>query len=189
MHLCFRNHRTGAFSLAEVLVAITVAVIFGAAAFATNARLMGMLKSQREMTAATMMLQERMEAFRSLAYSGVGSNVASATSSPPTTAADIVKNTTISEGQLGGISGSLKETITVSGYMDKSGNCPSSPSQNQWVRSAASPTGDSSGATIADLTTSYDLLKVDVQLNWIGADGRTRNREYAAVIGLGIIGQ
>ena len=50
---------TGGFTLAETLVAIAVAAVFGAAAFATNARLLVMLKNQRENTAATMMLQER----------------------------------------------------------------------------------------------------------------------------------
>src|ERR1700719_1393309 len=105
----------GAFTLAEVLIAIVVAVIFGVSAFATNARLMIALKTQRETTAASMMLQERMEALRSLSYTGLSSTSsspsASPSPSPPTYAADVVANTTISEAQLGGgISGSLIET-------------------------------------------------------------------------------
>jgi type II secretory pathway pseudopilin PulG len=182
--------RTGGFSLIEVLIALGITVLFTAAAFATNAQLLKMLKANRETTASTMMLQERIEAFRSLAYSGVGSNIPSASPSPPTTAADVVKNVTVSEAQLGGISGSLSETITVSGYMDKTGHCPpTAAGQNQWVRNAGFPTGHAVTPVAGDLTTNYDLIRVDIQLSWISADGRIRNRTLAAVFGQGIIGE
>ena len=170
-------------------MAIAVVAIFGTAAFATNARLMLMLKSQRETTAATMMLQERMEAFRSLSYSGVGSNTASVSPNPPATAADIVANTTTSETQLGGISGSLSETITVSGYMDTSGNCPpTTAAQNRWIRNSSSPTGSLQSPSSSVLATNYDLLKVDIQLSWASTNGRTRQQEISSVFGKGNLG-
>src|SRR6266404_3184911 len=100
-----RDTLTG-FTLAEVLIAIAVCVIFGVAAFATNARRLIALKTQREMTAASMMLQERMEALRSLSYTGLASTSASPSASPspspPTYTADVVADTTVPEAQLGG---------------------------------------------------------------------------------------
>ena len=182
--------KADAFTLTEVLIALVVVVFFGVAVFATNARLMVALKGQRETTAASMMLQERMEAFRSISYTGLGSTSASPTASPspspPTYAADIVANTTVSETQLGGgINGSLTETITISGYMDTAGNCPPTTSgSNQWVRNAANPSG-SLITSIANMSTSYDLIQVDVQLSWTGANGRTRKREMTALFGKG----
>ena len=194
MHLSARNVKSGGFSLIEVVIAILVAVIFAAAAFATNQRLLIMLKNQRETTAATMMLQEHMEAFRSLTYAQVGSNTLSAQPSPsPASAADIVYNGTASEGQLGGISGSLQETITVSGYMDSSGHTPATnptpvPAQNQWVRNSSNPTGALQGTGSTVLATNYDLIQVDIQLTWNGADGRPRKREMTSLFGRGNIG-
>ena len=177
--------------MAEVLIAIVVAVIFGIAAFATNARLMIALKTQRETTAASMMLQERMEALRSLSYTGLSSTSSSASASPspspPTYTADVVANTTVSEAQLGGgVSGSLTETVTVSGYMDTAGNCPpTTAAQMQWIRNSSSPTGSLQSGYSSTLGTSYDLLQVDVQLSWTSANGRTRKREMTAIFGKG----
>ena len=180
----------GAFTLIEVLIAIVVVVIFGVAAFATNARLMITLKSQRETTAASMMLQERMEALRSLSYTGLSSTSsspsASPSPSPPTYTADVVANPTVSEAQLGGgINGSLTETITVIGYMDTLGNSPpTTAGSTQWVRDSGHPTGNLVSST-ANMSTNYDLLQVDVQLSWTSANGRTRKREMTAIFGKG----
>ena len=187
VQLCPKHYwnRRG-FTLAEVLVAIAVAVLFGLAAFATNERLLLALKTQKETTAATMMLQERMEAFRSLTYSNAASSQASASPSPPQTAADIVADATTSEAPLG----NLSETITVSGYLTTSGGSgyPSDGStSNQWVRNSTYPTGNLVTSN-ANLATSYDLLQVDIKVSWTSAGGRTRNRELAAIVGKGNIG-
>ena len=176
------------FTLAEVLMALAITALFGAAVFATNSRLLLMLKGQREETAASMMLQEHVEAFRSLTYSQIATNTVSATPSPsPASAADIVYNGTQSESQLGGINGSLSETVTVSGYMDASGTTPASPNKNVWVRNSAHPTGSltTSNSTLA---TDYDLIQVDIQLSWNSADGRLRKREITELFGRGNIG-
>ena len=182
MRLCsYKARRLQAFTLAEVLIAIAVCVIFGIAAFATNERLAVAIKTQKETTAATMMLQERMEAFRSLTYSGVASNTSSSTTNPPTTAADVVANATISEAPLG----SMTETITVSGYqIGPSGT--STTHSNVWQRNAASPSGtmtDTVGSF--DFAGNYDLLKVDIRVTWTSAGGRVRNRELSAIFGKG----
>jgi prepilin-type N-terminal cleavage/methylation domain-containing protein len=170
--------RQNAFTLAEVLVAIAVVAMFGLAAFATNQRLLEALKAQKETTAASMMLQERMETFRSFSYS----NVASSTY----VQANVVQNATTSEAPLGGLS----EQITVSGYLTPSGGAgyPSDGSTpNQWTRNSTYPTGHqvSSNGTLA---TAYNLLKVDILITWTTINGRTRTRELAEIFGIGNMG-
>src|SRR6516165_3448525 len=120
----------GAFTLAEVLVAIGVATLFGLAAFATNERLLIALKAQKESTAASMMLQERMEGFRALAYSDASSSqpgsspCASPCASPVLTAANIVQTPTVSEAVLCTVT-TLTEKVTVSGYLLAPSGTPS----------------------------------------------------------------
>src|SRR6266705_1849369 len=90
----------GAFTLAEVLIASAVCILFGLAAFSTNARLLAALKTQKETTAASMMLQERMETFRSFSYSNVAD--------PTYVNTNLVQKPTTSEAPLG----NLTEQIT-----------------------------------------------------------------------------
>lgn len=170
-----------AFTLAEVLVAIGIVALFGVASFATNERLLVALKSQKETTAATMMLQERMEAIRSLMYSGVASNVTSGSTNPPSTTADVVANPTVSEAGLG----NLTETVTVTGYQVAPGGGTTTHS-NIWQRNATYPTGNMTDTVGAfDLAGNYDLLKVDIQISWTGSGGRARNREITTICGKG----
>jgi hypothetical protein len=182
----------GAFTLAEVLVAIGVATLFGLAAFATNERLLIALKAQKESTAASMMLQERMEGFRALAYSDASSSqpgsspCASPCASPVLTAANIVQIPTVSEAGLGTVN-NLAEKVTVSGYLLAPSGTPSTHT-NQWMRNSSNPTGNQLD-TNTSLATNYDLIKVDIELKWTGTDGRSRTRDLSAVFGKGNIGQ
>jgi Tfp pilus assembly protein PilV len=186
------------FSLAEVAVAMVVCVVFGAAAFTTNQRLLLALKNQKETTAATTMLQERMEEFRATSYSNVADKTyvhdniltynPGASPSPTPTPPPGGIYTTFSEASLG----NLKETVTVSGYLTTSGGAgyPSDGSHvNQWIRDM---TGNGQ-PTLQDhhdtLASSYDLLKVDIVLTWLSTDGRSRTREVAGIFGKGNIGQ
>lgn len=176
-----------AFTLAEVLIAAGVCVLFGAAAFATNERLLIALKSQKETTAASMFLQERMESFRALAYSSIASNQSGGSQSPTT--ADIVQTPTTSEAALG----TLKETVTVSGYLVAASPSPSpssNPSQdyNQWIRDTTGNGQAQLQNQDNNLATQYNLLKVDILLNWTGVDGRSRSRDLSAIFGKGSIG-
>src|ERR1051326_2690822 len=59
------------FTLVEVLVSVSVCVLFGMAAFQTNQRLLVALKSQKETTAAIMALHERKETLRAMAFSEI----------------------------------------------------------------------------------------------------------------------
>lgn len=171
-----------AFTFSELCIAIAVVTIFGLAAYATNQRLLIALRSQRETTAASMMLQERMEAFRALSYSNVAD--------PTYIQTNIVQKATTSEVELGGVTGTLTETITVSGYLTTTGgtgypNDGSTP--NQWVRNSTYQTGHQNSSN-SSLATSYDLIQVDIKLSWTSANNRTRQRELSAVLGKGNIG-
>ena len=166
------------FTLSEVLVSVTVCVIFGLAAFTTNERLLLALKTQKETTAASMMLQERMEAFRSFSYSNVAD--------PTYVSTNVVQKATTSEAPLQ----NLSEQITVSGYITNSGGAgyPSDGSTpNEWIRDSAHPTGNQITSN-ANLATNYNLLQVDVLITWTSANGRTRTRDLAAVFGKGNVG-
>jgi type II secretory pathway pseudopilin PulG len=167
-----------AFSLAEVLVAVAVSLIFGMAAFATNERLLVALKAQKETTAASMMLQERMETFRSLSYSNVAD--------PNYVGANVVQDHTTSEIALG----NLSEQITVSGYVTTSGGVgyPSDGSTpNRWLRNSTYPTGNQTSSN-SSLATNYNLLQVDVLITWVSANGRTRTRDLSSIFGKGNVG-
>jgi hypothetical protein len=184
-----RTRKTEGFTLAEALIALAVCVLFGVAVFATNQRLLLALKAQRETTAASMMLQERMEAFRGIYFANLAATTASGTTSPITmTAGDIVGTVTTSETQLGS---SLTETVKVSGYWTSTGGqgYPSDGSiANTWTRSGGSTTATLSVPSNSTLASNYDLIQVDVTLTWTSANGRQRTRELSSVFGKGNIG-
>ncbi len=209
MHLSQKAIRPQAFTLAEVCIAVAVAALFAAAAFATNQRMLSSLKDQRQTTAASMALQERMEGFRASSYSMIASaqptynnyvqnNILTFNPSPspaPTPAFPGAhgksqgKNATFSEGPLD----SLKETITISGYQQAvSPSLPLGSGRMQWIRDTSN-SGDGNphqqGNPDNNLATEYDILKVDILLQWTGPGGRTRTRELSALFGKGNIGQ
>ena len=150
-------------------------VLFGVAAFATNERLLLLLKTQRESTAATMMLQERMETLRALSFSNVTSSTY--------IGSNVINSATTSEAPLG----TLSETITVGAYpTDGTGN-------NTWVRNSTYPTGNQTATNTAlgssHGTSTETVVKADVLITWTGANGRSRTRDLAAVFGIGNLGQ
>jgi len=191
--------RQAGFTLAEVAISIAVTAFFAAAVFATNSRLLSSLKNQKETTAVSMMLQERMEQFRSTSYSNVAdknyvlNNILTfnpaASPAPSPTPPSGGKYTTYSEPPLG----SLKETVTVSGYVVAVSPSPApspSPAQdyNQWTRDMSGDGKPHEQNHDDNLATQYDLIKVDIQVSWTSSNGRTRNRELSAVFGKGNIG-
>ena len=175
-----QSRTCNAFALAELCVAVAVCAVFAAAAFATNQRLLMSLKAQKETTAATMMLQERMESFRATAYSSVANYNYVLT--------NVVQKPTTSEAALGGLN-AFSETITVSGSQAAPSYSPSpSTDFNQWVRNSQYPNGNGINEN-DNLATNYNLLQVDILISWTSTDGRSRTRDLTAVFGKGNIGQ
>src|ERR1700724_1436900 len=163
-----KNKHLAGFSFPELCVAIAVTVIFGGAVFSTHSRLLVALKTQKENTAATMVLQQRMESLRACSFTQVATK-------------DYLKNifsaTTGSEGPLA----SLNEQVAVGVY--------GTPSVTPIVllrnpQHSSSPQELSSNDTL----TNYNLLQVDLLLQWTSANGRTRTRQLSAVFGKGNIG-
>jgi prepilin-type N-terminal cleavage/methylation domain-containing protein len=158
------RRRTGhdAFTLVEVLVALVVCVLFGAAAFATNERLLIALKNQKESTAATTVLQERKESLRGISFA----SIASATS----LRSNIFTTPTTSEGPLG----SLSETVAVDAYPTPTG------SPIQLLRNSQNPTCQIVSNGSASLS-NQNLLRVDVVLTWTSVSGRSRTRQWSEI--------
>lgn len=197
----------GGFTLAEVLVAVVVSVIFAVAAYATNERLMLSLRAQRETTAASMMLQERMEKFRARAYSEitdkdfVKNNILTFNPSPspsptpafpPAHGNSLAKYSTWSEAPLN----NMLETVTVSGYQQAVSPNPTpsatpSDNYNQWTRDTSSSGDGTPHEQNHDdnLSNQFDLVKVDISITWTSANGRNRTRDLSAIFGKGNIGQ
>ncbi len=189
------------FTLVEVLLAIVVCVIFGTAAFATNSQLLAALKTQKETTAATMLLQRRMEDLRASAWRDVATasflKTAIVANPPPTNpnltaeqVAGYVAATQNSEAPLG----NLTERITVSVYPPDNA-APSAVVQ----RDSANPGGkilswiSNNPAETSDTVYSYltnkpaSLLRVDILLSWKGTGARVdrRSRQISSIFGIG----
>jgi len=162
------------FTLAEVLVSVSVCVLFGLAAFQTNQRLLVALKSQKETTAAIMALQERKETLRAMSFTEIatGDNLKS-----------ILLHPTGSENPLG----SLAETITVSVDPNDAGYTSPSPTPTV-CRRDLQHSGPQKITENTNLAT-YNLLRVDILLTWTSANGRARSRQSSELFGHGNIGQ
>ena len=207
MFPCLARKDNGGFTLAEVLIAVVVCVIFAVAAYATNERLMLSLRAQRETTAASMMLQERMEKFRARAYSEVTNkdfvknNILTFNPSaspsptpafPPAHGKSQGKYSTWSEAPLN----NMVETVTVSGYVAATPAPNPTPSPNpsdnynQWTRDTSSSGDGNPHEQNHDdnLSDQFDLVRVDISISWTSANGRSRTRDLSAIVGKGNIG-
>jgi hypothetical protein len=164
--------RREAFTLVDVSMALFVTVLFGAAAFATNSRLLLSLKNQKESTAATMALQERKESLRGTAFQSI------ATAS---TLQAIFSQRTQSEGPLG----SLSETVTVDTY--PTAGLAGSPTV--LLRNSTYPNCQIVPPSNSNLSyPSQSVLRVDVVLTWPSVDGqviingqRYRTRQFSEI--------
>jgi hypothetical protein len=160
------NRRRGAqhaFTLVDVCMALAICALFGAAAFATNARLLLSLKSQKESSAATTALQERKESLRRTAFN----SIADANYIHD----NIFTNPTGSEGPLG----SLSETVTVDGYPTPTG------SPTKLLRNSQYPSCQIVSNNTNLSSPSQNLLRVDILFTWTSANGRSRNRQFSEI--------
>ena len=194
-------------TMAEVCVAVMVSAIFGAAAFATNQRLLLAIKAQRETAAASMALQWRMEKFRATSFSCIAGAATCADPDPCAYAspADYVKNYILlypganSTTHCGALRkatdatgnviadpfaalGSLTEQITIGVYPDDG----STKTVMYW--DAAHPGGAYISQNTNFPTTNSTMLRVDVVETWSSADNRQRSRQLSTIVTLGNIG-
>ena len=172
-----KKFETRGFTLAEVVVALGICVIFAIAAFASNQRLLVTLKNQKETTAATMALQWRMEGFRATAFSNIANhdyvknNILTAR-----TATDASDNTIDPFAPLGEVT----ERITIGVYPPDG----STPTVMSWDANHPGGQDISTNTNLGNAT----LLEVDILETWTSADGRSRSRQMSTIVGIGNIG-
>ena len=167
-----RRSAQGAFTLAEVGVALAICALFGAAAAVTNSQLLRALKNSKETAAASMMLQERKEQLRAIAFN----SIANANYIHD----NIFQNPSTSEWPLG----FLNEKVTVDAYPNPTG------SPIVLLRNSTYPNCQivSSNSNLSH--PSQNLLRVDVVLTWTSSNGRSRTRQFSEVFSYpGNIGQ
>ncbi len=192
------------FTLIEVLVTLVIAVVFGVAAFATNSQLLIKLKTQKETTAAIMLLQRRMEQLRASAWS----DVATASYLKDAIIADPAPNNpNLTQQQIAAYNASVKnaeaplsdltERITVSVYPpDNSFTAVSERNSSypagqvlSYITNDPSETSDTVYSYLTDPPKNARLVRVDILLTWNGAGARTlrRSRQLSSVFGIGNI--
>ena len=151
------------FTIAEAIVSTAVVMIGMAAVMVLNSAHLRFVKSTRQSNAATLALQERVEQMRL----GNWRNMTNATflrdnvlTTAPKSAAPLDR---------------FSEKITVTAYPDESA------AQKLIVTRYADGTRSTlvSGAGL----TTQRLAKIELEANWIGADGRLRTRAIDTEIG------
>jgi Tfp pilus assembly protein PilE len=202
-----KSHSRSGMTMAEVCIAVMVSAIFGAAAFATNQRLLLAIKTQRETAAASMALQWRMEKFRATSFSCIAGAATCADPDPcayadplnyvrnyillypganSTTQCGALRKATDGTGNViadpFAALGSLREQITISVYPDDGST------QTVMYWDAAHPGGAYISQNTNFPTTNSTMLKVDVLETWSSADNRQRSRQLSTIVTLGNIG-
>ena len=172
--LSAKTGRRAGFTLAEVLVTVSVCALFGLAAFQTNQRLLLALRSQKETTAAIMVLQERKESLRSMAFTDIAT---------ADKLGNVIRTATGSENPLS----NLTEKVTVS--VDPNDAAYSSPSPTPTVLQRDSQHANPQKVSENVNLPNFDLLRVDILLTWTSANGRVRSRQSSELFGHGNIGQ
>ncbi len=153
----------GAFTLAEVMIAMGILVWFVAGLCLAGARIAAWLESQREVVAASQLIQERTEQIRSSTYAQL-------------TDATYLQNSLLnapanSESMLH----SLVEVLTISAYPADS-SAPLKATRQQYAVSLNS--------TNPALATAA-VVRLDLQLSWLGQRGTTRTRAISTIIANG----
>lgn len=153
----------GAFTLAEVMIAAGILVWFVAGLCLAGSRIAAWLESQREVVAASQLIQERTEQIRNATYAQL-------------TDATYLQNNllnapTNSEAMLH----SLVEVLTISAYPADT-SAPLVATRQQDTVSITS--------TNAALATAA-VVRLDLQLSWLGQRGTLRTREISTIIANG----
>src|SRR6202171_455168 len=153
---------TSGFTLAEVICAAAILVLFVTAIFAVNQKVLASLRAQKETLAATQIFQERIEQLRYTAVSDIaGTNFADIN----WLKANIYNADTQSISTLGP---SAAETVVLSVYPAPVGTAAQLTRTNGTVNTDS--TGDPS-------IPSATLVRADLQLTWTSSSGRSRSEE------------
>ena len=153
----------GAFTFLEVLIGMTILVWFLASLYVAGFRVTQLLEAQREVVAASQLIQERTEQFRSTSYSQL-TNAAYVQAS-------VLNTPTNSEAVLH----SLVEVLTVSAYP------PASSTPIQVTRQQDVATGNSTNSALATVA----AVRLDYQLSWLSQRGTTRTRQISTIVANG----
>lgn len=164
----FRLSKQAAFSFLEVMAAAGLVAIFLVGAFTANARGLSMIRSAKETTGASKILQQRMEQLRAASWTEV-------------TDADSVKSFYATAPDAAESCNSFSETVTIAPWPTVA-----APSTIRITRSSSGTT-----TIVSDNVDLVDLPAVLVTTNvtWTGAGNRTRTRETCTVIANGGLGR
>ena len=177
-----KSNKVSGFSFPDVCVAILVCALFGIAVFATNQRLLLSLKSQKETTAAAMVMQWRMENFRATAFSDIATKDYVKNNILKVRTASIVdaNGNSITVDPFGPLSDTIVEQFTIGVYPDDGSTKTVLSWDNQHTAGQ--------DISVNNNLDAASMLKVDVLETWTSADGRQRQRQLSTVVTLGNVG-
>ncbi len=147
----------------EMVVSMGIISLFMAGVFEVSARVLAMLRAQKEAVAVSQGFQERTEKFRSLLYSQItdANYLQTSVLNTPTDSAVLLPT--------------LVETVTISLYP------PDGSASTQLTAQGKNVTINSNNATLGGSAT----VRVDLRLSWKTAQSRTRVREISTIIAKG----
>lgn len=160
-----RRHGTQGFSVAEAVIAVAIISLTLGAMMTLNGHQLRMVKISRDMNAATLYQQERVEQLRQTRWPNL------------TDGAFISGTYMVKRPQSEMALNQISESITISAYP-----APVAGSKALTVSQASggSPTVDSTNNGYA--LGNERLVKVEMHLAWKGADGRAKNRTTTTLI-------
>jgi prepilin-type N-terminal cleavage/methylation domain-containing protein len=160
-----RPRRCGGFTLIECMAALMVSVLGIGALMSLNSHNFRMLRSTRESSAATLILQERAEQMRIATWRQVtDANYIRTTffANDPKSAAPLDR---------------LIEQVSVSKYPPASGESSLTVGKQAGQAAAVISTGPD--------FTSQQIARVDLQVQWTGRDSRVRTRQSSILVSNG----
>ena len=159
-----KRRSESAFTFVEVMIALTILVCLLAGLSMSGWRVIALLEAQREIVAASQLIQERTEAFRAASYSEL-------------TNATYVKTSLLhTPANSEAVLHSLTEVLTISAY-PPNGSIPSL----QETRQQDFVSINSSGSTLSTAA----LVRLDYSLSWMSQRGVTRTRQISTLVANG----
>ena len=154
----------GAFTLVEVLIAMAIMIFLLAGLGMSGWRVIALLEAQREVVAASQLIQERTEAFRAASFSEL--------TNATYVQASLLNSPTNSEAVLH----SLTEVLTLSAYPPDSTVVSLQETRQQDVVSV-----NSTGPTLANAA----VVRLDFSLSWLSQRGLIRTRQISTIVAKG----